>query len=229
MKRTVLKWWISRAVDQKQDISPWLRSRIDRDPELRDFEHAARELETRLREDSIAWIETGIASVNRARPEHINPGPSLSRAHAFLPLTAAALLLIGATAVWNFTRQNDRNVTTATNSIDLSPRTVGSPSDVKVIAKFLDVSRALMQPIATAVPRHLPTSSVPGEHLLREYGVSLTQPTNEVLRGVKSKMSDQRQQMSSEVRSVVGFFAKRLPRSAAQLLGLQEIADGVFH
>jgi hypothetical protein len=227
MKRAILKWRISRAIDRPQDVSVWLRSQIERDHALKRFEQAARRLERDLRKDSPAWIGhegswTDAKATTCAREKVLrkrwttSPGFSLS-------LTAAlAACLIGTVLIWNARVDQSSSTPGEMALADSSVRRT-SPVDAKAIAEVIDAGHALIQPLAriTASRQRLPNMDVVRSGIRASYDRMVdVDEADQVWEDVKSMMHKERRHLTTDLRSAYLFFSHRLPRSTARLMGL---------
>ena len=230
MKRAIIMWWISRAIDQSQDVSGWLRSQIERDPELQRFERAARRLENDLRKDSLAWIgdepfrmDSKVAP--RARRVVQSTRRKTSRRLALSLITVAAVFfLIGGSLIWKGTHDDHPSPGSTSGVMELTSSSAQrtSPPDAKALAEIIEASHALIQPFATTLPQRLRASTLSSADIRDTYHSFVTVPTAEhAWKDIKSTIHKERQHVTTDLRSAVTFISQRLPRSAARLLGLE--------
>ena len=109
MMRTFLEYLLSRAIDDQQPPSPWLRRCLQQDRQLQQFHHESKQLDSLFRESAAQLLET-MQTDEAATPLTLSPQRLAKTANADSPhrlsvrwlggLAAAALLLIALLPNW---------------------------------------------------------------------------------------------------------------------------------
>ena len=202
MKRPIIKWWISQAIDQSVELKGWLQSQIERDSELQQFEHDARRLACDLRDEANVWLTKG----GNSREHVIMPGRNLVLPSWAWCLSAAALVLLIVRLVL------------PSASGHRHPSTIAS-RDAAALLAFLDASEAVIRPWQQVPCRAAswpePTWAV---HGVTQATVAVERQTERVWGDLKSSLDTEKQRAVSDLKAASHFLSRTLPSSLARLI-----------
>lgn len=231
MYKMLAHWLIGRAAEQGEPLPSWLRSVVDRDPTLVQFEAASRRLGPQLRRDATRWVQETEEHepANTRRPVRTRPRPvpqrSISRRLAWPIATcaaAAALMVAFALAM----RSEDRD-TIASDDEGAAARSqhiaVVAPADRDQLLAAWDAGQMSMFDLSQRMQRLSFKVSLPprveSASLFREVERAGDATERAVARWDAAAAS-RRQALAADVKSACQFFTRRLPTSLALVMGL---------
>ncbi|HEY6565669.1 MAG TPA: hypothetical protein VIY86_14365 [Pirellulaceae bacterium] len=240
MIRPLARWLISRALDGSYPLPRWIRNRIDRDPELRDYQRNAIQLAQRLRADGPAWLaaqaEFRELSPRRERSQ-VEPSLQIFRAPGMirgwtLGIAAVSLVLV----LW---AGSERLTHVAHVREGLAPRTTSlSPATTPLMPAHVVVTHSglarkgvrlgvswlqSMTQRAEKFPASLDLSPAAAVRVLEEPTQSTGIALGRFLADINLGLQGESRHLQSGARSSFDFFAKQLPQSTARLMGLDPL------
>jgi hypothetical protein len=238
MLRMIARWYISRSIDEDVRLPNWLRRWIDRDDELKQFEMASRQLDSRLKSDAPGWIASqATGAVEEAvRPQTMVAVTTKSsrRERTIAWSLAASAIAAGAffAIAWlqsaKLPLNEDRveqSLPGAEKHLALTPSTdTMSAVDREWLITAWKRSRANLGRLkahAEDLPRRVEVLKMPDASTVVEPAAVAGSTAGRALATLDRGMESERQQLTSDVRAAFSFFAYRLPESVARLVGWQ--------
>jgi hypothetical protein len=245
MLRMIARWFISRSIDEDVRLSNWLRRWIDCDEELKQFEILSQQLGNRLKKDAPHWI------ASQALPADEQTSPEITPSHS-APLRSRlvvqrvvrrkrkvawslAACALAACALLAFSRLQtegdhagqprllqDRGLAQAPASETISA------ADREWLVAALKTGRiqlGRLQAQATELPRRARVVELPGVAAIVEPTEVAGMTAGRALANLDRGMQSEQQQLNSDIKAAVTFFAYRLPASMARLVGWQPPAN----
>jgi hypothetical protein len=231
MLHLIVKWFISRSIDEDRPLPDWLERWIDRNDDLKQFQKRSRQLGNRLKNDAADWIERPVSPAAADSTHHqqvVMPqraSPRLKRT-IIRSLAAGALGAICLLAIfqWRSPRDqagqpvsgNDREIPRVTAVVTMSE------ADRERLVSRLTGSRAILgqwQARAKDLPGPALDWKLPRVSVIVEPAEVAGSATGQALATLDRGMESEQQRLTSEVKTAYSFFAHRLPSSLARLVG----------
>jgi hypothetical protein len=238
MLRMIARWFISRSIDEDVRLPNWLRQWIDRDDELKRFELASRQLDSRLKSDAPGWIAS---QATGAVEEAVGPRQMVAvttkssrRERTIAWWLAASAIAAGAFfgIAWLQSARLPLNEDHFEQSLPgADKRLAATPSTETISAvdrewliiawKRGRVNFGRLKAHAEYLPREVEVLKMPDASTIIEPAVVAGSTAGRALAALDRGMESEQQQLTSDVRTAFSFFAYRLPASMARLVGWQ--------
>lgn len=231
MLRVIVKWMISRSIDEGRPVPAWVRRKIDGDQELKQFELRSRQLGLRLKSEADGWIARQSTPVTEPslRTEQVSANKSLRRMMWFAGAgVAVSAATIGLTVALNRS-EVDSPIQTGPDSgqsVAATKRTVETDLEVAKVGEWLIQSVNKSHATFEQLHSRTPTLPIRFESLKLPTVAQLTEPAkvagstaSQAFTMLDRGLETEQKRLTSEVRSAFSFFTYRLPMSLAKLAG----------
>lgn len=232
MLRTIFEWLISRSIDQDRPLPDWLKRRVDRDDDLKQFEVRSRQLGDRLRVEAADWIASGAsAKANDSAlrrqivTQHRN-APGRGRQKIVWTLLAGSMAAMLVFAVFQLGSPGDR---VARLDPGRDPHLAKAPPvkktpdpDHKSLVRWLKDKEAKLGQLRSRM-NELPSPTedwkLPDVSVIVEPAKAAGSSAGHALAILDRGVESEQQLLKSELQTAFSFFAYRLPTSVAKLVG----------
>jgi hypothetical protein len=232
MMRAIVKWYISRTLDRGVRLPRWARAWIDGDGELRQFEAVARQLDNRLRRDAREWIgihaETTGNNVSATRQlASAQSNPSHGRRWVAWAAAAGALAAGVAVVLANLRFGGDeveRPIRTGDWPVAKAEADINSAFGREWLISAWNSGRSSIHQLrvnSTGLVSRVTIPKMPELSTILEHTEAAGSIAGRAAATFDSGIQLHLRQVNSDLRTVFSFFARRLPASAAKLVGLR--------
>jgi hypothetical protein len=234
MPRFIIKWIISRAIDEDQPLPDWVRRTVDRDEELKQFERNSLRLCERLKHDAPGWIAAqavpeaivreGTDQKNAARPSVVSDRRRVIGWSLSVAALAACILFVVFNGVPQINRQAQPVLTNHPEEVPESERVQITDADREWLVQSLKNTQKTLDQVDSLI-RDLPDRTanwkLPPISVIADQAESIGSTAGHALVVLDRGMASEQKRLKSEVQSAVSFFTRRLPDSMARLAGLR--------
>lgn len=230
MLRMIARWLISRSIDEGHRLPGWMRRWIDRDDELNQFEMLSQQLGCRLKNDALGWITSQSLSVGGKSTgrQEIVPGQRAPNRRKRRLAWSLAALSVAACAGFAIARLRwergplERAISSGDRTIAQMPAVATiTEADREWLAAAWNTSRANLNQWharADGLSRRAQRWMSPGVSIVEPVQVAGS-TAGRALATLRRSMDSEQEQLTSDMKTALSFFAYRLPVSAGKLVG----------
>lgn len=239
MFHRIARWLISRSIDEDRSVPHWLRSWIDRNEGLKDFETMSRQIGRQLKSDAREWISSQAlpGRVESVLSRRLFTPNAVSLARVRIMRRSVGAMILGTTGVaacaW-FTIGHFRSHSDQVKQSDAEggrpiaeahPTGTITSADREWLATVWRRSRTKLgqlQARATSLPGGAEILNLPSRSAIMQPAQVVASTTGRALAMLDRGIDSEQKQLTSDARAAFSFFAHRLPASLAKLVGWTE-------
>ncbi len=239
MKRLIAKWYLSKCHDNGTKLPNWIRTWVNADPTLREFERMTESISQRLRQDAVRSVGSirPTSDSNQVVPRRISPiavvSPPLDHSWDYRPLLATAAILVACLVGSRFlipsgaTKLADRDPATGMTDVG-SPLVAHDPQPEPRLAlrEAFSQGKRLWRQVQGGGPSPSTGQALPQIALAIDIvrpAAAAGQAVGRTLVVLQEGMQSEREQLNHVTRRSFDYFARELPTSALALAGWRSL------